>query len=315
MTNTGGSTTPAGWYNDPGGSGHLRWWDGAAWSAHLAPQPTPAPAFVAPEAAVVHEPTVMTADNEPYVPFQGSWNSRPQSGYTAGTDGDFARPARWNTAGGWLLALSYVMTLVVAAIYVAVNFAVFSDESNQARESTIAFASVWIEVALWALLLLFAVMDRRKLLSFGYLHPARVWWILLFPPLVYLIMRGVAISREVRHGFGPLITYLVSTLGIVLLSVATAIVIPAVLAGHLGAAGSASGATFASSLQKGINEKGVDYTVKCPTTIPDTVGSQFSCTAIPAPAGQVHTLNIEVVRGADGQPTAKLLSVTPPIAG
>lgn len=30
--------TPAGWYDD--GSGHQRWWDGIAWTEHLAPDPT-----------------------------------------------------------------------------------------------------------------------------------------------------------------------------------------------------------------------------------------------------------------------------------
>ena len=39
------TTTPAGWYPDPGGSGGVRWWDGAAWGEQLqaAPQPVAQP--------------------------------------------------------------------------------------------------------------------------------------------------------------------------------------------------------------------------------------------------------------------------------
>ena len=315
MTNTGGSSTPAGWYNDPGGSGHLRWWDGTAWSAHLAPQPTPTPVVPPPVAPVppAYEPTATTVENEPYVPFQGSWNQRQQNVYGQSADVDFARPARWNTAGAWLLAFSYPMSLVVAAAYVAVNFATFATESTQARQDSITFASVWIQVALWVLMVLFALMDRSKLISYGYVRPSRVWWILLLPPLVYLIMRGVGISREVRHGFGPLIAYLATAVGIVLLSVITAIAIPALLAGSGVIGSSESSASFASSLQRGLNENGAHYVVTCPPRIPDTVGASFSCNAVASGSGEVLTLDIEVVRGANGQPTAKLLSMTPAI--
>jgi hypothetical protein len=47
MTSTGGShfssPSPPGWYLDPGGGGGRRWWDGLAWTEHLAP-PTSTPA-------------------------------------------------------------------------------------------------------------------------------------------------------------------------------------------------------------------------------------------------------------------------------
>ena len=46
----------AGWYTDPGQTGHLRWWDGQQWTEHIrapAPAPTaPAAAFALPDAAV-----------------------------------------------------------------------------------------------------------------------------------------------------------------------------------------------------------------------------------------------------------------------
>lgn len=49
---TSGSLPPASWYPDPGGSGGLRYWDGARWTEHLAPDhtasgPGPEPGAVA----------------------------------------------------------------------------------------------------------------------------------------------------------------------------------------------------------------------------------------------------------------------------
>ena len=198
------------------------------------------------------------------------------------------RPVRWNTAGAWLLAFSFLVPLVVGASYVAVNFAALSQESAQERQTNFEFASIWIQVALWVLMVLFALMDRRQLISFGHLRPARAWWILLFP-------RWCTSSCVASGSLARFVTDSVRSSPIL----------------------SRSWALFcsASSLQRGINENGGNYVVTRPPTIPDTVGSEFSCTRVPSTSGETHTLNIEVVRGTDGQPTAKLLSVTPPING
>jgi Protein of unknown function (DUF2510) len=34
------SEVPAGWYQDPSGSGQRRWWDGQMWTSHYAPDTT-----------------------------------------------------------------------------------------------------------------------------------------------------------------------------------------------------------------------------------------------------------------------------------
>jgi Protein of unknown function (DUF2510) len=313
MTNTGGAGIPAGWYTDPAGSGHLRWWDGSAWTAHLAPQPTPAP-VVQPTAQqpVSQEPAAVTADNHPYVPFQGAWNQQSQAGDlgTAGST-DFARPAQWNTAGAWLLAFSYVFALIAVFGWAVANSSSLALDTEVKRDADITFASLWIPVALFVLQVLFTLMDRRKLRSFGYLRLASFWWILLLPPLVYLIMRAVVISREVRHGFAPLVTYLVTIGAVVLLGIGTAIAIPAFMNQRTGSLASTQ---FASSLQTGLDEKGGHFTVTCPPSIPTSIGSTFTCTAVDS-AGTSHSLDIQVITGTDGKPGVKLLSVTPPITG
>jgi hypothetical protein len=39
---------PAGWYEDPASSAHVRWWNGLSWTEHTAIKPTPQPQPVAP---------------------------------------------------------------------------------------------------------------------------------------------------------------------------------------------------------------------------------------------------------------------------
>lgn len=36
---------PAGWYPDPSGGDHRRWWDGKTWTQHTAPFQRPAPVY------------------------------------------------------------------------------------------------------------------------------------------------------------------------------------------------------------------------------------------------------------------------------
>ncbi len=316
MTGTAGSTTPAGWYTDPGGSGHLRWWDGTTWTAHLAPQPTPSPAPtpVVSVAPVVQSPLVprpvdpglATASGERYVPFQGSWNQTYQ-----GSAEDLARPAQWNTGGAWLLAFSPLISVIAVAGLVAAYGPILASTVTS-QTSTLTLTLPAIQFGIFLLTILFAAMDRRKLQSFGYLQPASIWWTLL-APLAYLIARGIAVSREVRHGFGPLIAYAISIVGIVLLGVGVAIAIPVFIGTQAAAGNAAYEVQFIAGLEKGLDENGGHYTVSCPPTIPTTVNAEFSCTATDAATNTAHTLNIEIVRGADGKLTPKLLSVEPPI--
>ena len=309
MTNTSGPTTPAGWYPDPAGSENLRWWDGATWTAHMAPRPTPTPTptpvVQAPTMPPVVTPGMQTVTGEPYVPFQGSWNQSSQGGGHGG-EGEFARPGQWNTAGAWLLAFSPLYTAIaLVLIFVLTAGAEIANATPATSVSIFA-----IDIALVLVNILLALSDRRRLRSYGFPQTASVWWILL-GPLVYLIVRAVNTWREARHGIAPMITYIViAVVSGVVISILAAV---SVLAsqGEFGATGYA--VQFAAGIEKGLNEHGGHYVVVCPPTFPTTIDAKFSCTATDTATNTAHTLNIEIVQGPDGKPTEKLLSVDPPI--
>jgi hypothetical protein len=307
MTNTSGPTTPAGWYPDPAGSGNLRWWDGATWTAHLAPRPTPVatPVVQAPAPQPVVAPGMRTVTGEPYVPFQGSWNQSYQGNAYGGAE--LTGPGQWNTASAWVLAFSPLYTTIALALIVILTVA-GADLSKATSATFVAILGIAIVLVLVDILL--AISDRRKLRSSGFLQTASVWWILL-GPVVYLIVRAVNIWREVRHGIAPMITYIVvAVVSGVLIGILAALSVIA-SQGELGT--SAYAVQFTAGVEKGLNENGGHYVVVCPTTFPTTINAQFTCTATDTATNTAHTLNIEIVQGADGKPTEKLLSVNPPI--
>jgi hypothetical protein len=315
MTNVSGPT-PAGWYHDPAGSGHLRWWDGSAWTAHLVPQPEPVPTPIV-QAPVVQAPVVQasalppvqgsTFDSEPvYVPFQGAWNSTSQGSSYGNASLDFARPAQWNTIWVWLLAFSTLLTVVVVTIF----FLVAGGATLTPSE---VFGYLALSAALYVINILFAAADRKKLIGWGYLSTASIWWTLL-SPLFYLIFRAIAVRREVGRGIAPLIAYLVVTFGAsIILSIGSAVFIPAFLALHGGATNRTNAAQFTAGLRNGLDEHGGNYTVSCPSIIPSAIGATFSCTATDAATQTTHVLNIQITAGANGEPGLKLLSVVPPV--
>jgi len=341
MSNTTGSQVPPGWYRDPAGSEQLRWWDGTAWTAHLAeppaaapvvaPTPVQAPVALAPvvQAPVVQAPVtqatavapVQLEDETNYVPFR-STQLVAQDRYGYGPE-QFSRPAHWNTAGAWLLATSYFWTLILVGLGFTAYGAVIGFES---LGKTVALGGgfwgvgVVVGIVVWLLMLLAAARDQARLRRFGYLKPTSILWILLLPPLVYLIIRTVRIRSEASRGQAPLVFYLASYVSIVVISIVAAVAIPTFLAAHSGLTGSATNAANATNLAVGIKSglqgnSTATYSVTCtPFAAPKTNPIDVSCTAVETATNSTHVLDIEVEPGeTGGQPSFKLVSVTPPI--
>lgn len=61
MADLQGIPLPAGWYPDPGGADHRRWWDGKTWTQHTAPFQRPAPVYDVDD-LLQSKPRVVTSD-------------------------------------------------------------------------------------------------------------------------------------------------------------------------------------------------------------------------------------------------------------
>ncbi|HEX4443007.1 MAG TPA: DUF2510 domain-containing protein [Galbitalea sp.] len=327
MSDTGGPAIPAGWYSDPTNSAQLRWWDGTAWTSHLAAAPTPAPqpAPVQPQAPQVNGQQAdvsqtLDTTGRPYVPFQNSWNERTGE---YGPVQDFARPSQSNTAGVWLLATSYFWTGIVGFIVGLIAGAASGGSSIEVNGrltpgGVVLEVSVW--VITWILLIIAGARDNARLRQLGYRHFTSPAWLLLAPPLVYLIIRTVRVRRESDRGAAPLVFYLVSGAVLVVIAVIAVVVVASVtgLGGaNLATSDSANGSSLAAGITDGLEKNGGSYTVTCtPFAKPTTTPVDVSCTAIDASTTVAHQLMIEVDPSATagGQPTVRLLSVNPPIA-
>jgi hypothetical protein len=310
MSSTGGAPTPAGWYADPAGSTQLRWWDGTAWTAHLAAPPAPAPTSV-PEPQYA-APSHFAVEPTPYVPMGGtnapaasSGTTSPGTGYGAGYGAQSVQvyePGSSNTAGVWIVALSPIYSALLVLV------ALFLIYQNPSAIEIIYVADVGASGVVAAIIVFAAARDRRALFLRGYDNPASFWWALLNP--VYLIVRTVRVLREVHRGGAPLWTWIGAWICAIVLTIVGSVVMLPVF---LNSSTVRTGTSLAASIQNGMDSRGGNYLVTCPPTVSFVLGTEFSCTALDEANGQSHTLLIDVVSGSDGRPTVSLKSVTPPI--
>lgn len=235
MTDQAIRVVPAGWYEDPASSAHVRWWNGLAWTEHTSPKPTGDPQLqITAEPAgsattatgSIPTPEILARieearDLERQYGISTSENdiiardTREPGGDHAGIEGSTTLPdyRPWNaepepvdeepstsTSSAWLIALWPVFTLVAAAVAAYLAFYVVPQPS--VAGVPVVAAAVLVPTLLT---IVWAVTDVRRLRSRGF-RPARPTLALL-GPLVYLIGRRTRVT-----GSGPLVTLIILTL-------------------------------------------------------------------------------------------------------
>ncbi|MER3388213.1 MAG: DUF2510 domain-containing protein [Microcella pacifica] len=161
--------------------------DTPPWAASSVAAPSVEGSFAAPS-------SVADLESVDYAPMERSWAPSATAAPARRT------PQATGTAGAWLLALSPVLTLLLAA---GVGALVLSDPL-----SPVAAIAAWVASGLTlAWLVLAVVADFRRLGALGYASRPSVLWIIL-GPLPYLISRTVHVHRATGRGSAPLWVYL-----------------------------------------------------------------------------------------------------------
>ena len=165
------TAVPPGWYDDPADpTGTYRWWDGAEWTTYTSPKQ--------------QLPVTYSRD--------------PSLRGTAFSYGEAAVPSLSGspqTPGVWLLA---VLPLINVAVY---GLAVWVAVTANVPIPPLATYAIAVGLSWW-----FGWLDARELRRRGY-PAASLLWMLLLPPLVYLIARGRILRKIGAKAWPPEVGY------------------------------------------------------------------------------------------------------------
>jgi hypothetical protein len=200
---------PAGWYPDAADSSSRRWWDGAAWTAHVAPLAPVSQGTADNAIALLERPADMSSQD--FALIAGGYTPKPTE-----TASYHATEPVWlgspQTLPGWFIAVSPLWYAGVGILVGIIGRLIFpgAEQSVAAAPSLIAFLLILVGLAR---------EDRKRMHARGY-RPVATGWVLI--PLVYLILRTV---RTGRSGAAMLVVYLVLQLAFLALVVVLAIAI------------------------------------------------------------------------------------------
>ena len=225
MTDQATRVVPAGWYEDPSDQSQVRWWNGIAWTDHTQAKPD--------------LDAVDSTRLEEHFAATGAVRTRIRS---------------TSTAESWLV--SFTPVLLAAALLTAGWAWLY-----------VSPTPLWLVAALvvvYAVALLCAILDRRKLARWEHTPPPLVTALLTAP--VYLLVRALRLSRS----WGQLVAWVLLMVGLIGAPVA------AWYAGALGNVQLAVG--IQSAIRDDLVGSGQAAGVSCPPIADSTsVGSIYSC--------------------------------------
>lgn len=187
------STAPAGWYPDPAGSGHLRWWDGAQWSEHV--HPVPDAAASAPAASA----TAATAASP-----------APATGPTSAAITHRAGLYTWYI---WAIVLLPLLSVIAFGFFDLRGLMVNSVEAPSRGPSSLAAVSLMLDPGYLAMVgigwvvygvtVVLAFLDWRVLQRAAVVRPFHWAWSFI-GGWVYVIGRSVVVKTRTGRGLLPI---------------------------------------------------------------------------------------------------------------
>ena len=217
---------------------------------------------------VPFDPSAVNLQPVPVIPFSSRDPYNSASTARPGMRAYAAAPVG-PTGSTWTGGLAFML---LAPLISTATFFVWSQLTTTAGLSLSSVS--WLPFALGGIGLIglaAAQIDRNSLARRGYFDLASPFWVLLIPPLVYLIVRAMRLRGQGR-GAGPAI-------GLWALSyIAANILIGVISIAWLSAPTPERVALVESTIQQQLATKNITATVNCPAVTSFAPGSAFDCT-------------------------------------
>ncbi len=224
-----------------------------------------------PGAYVPFDPNAVHLEPVPIIPFSSRDPFNSASTARPGMRAYAAAPVG-PTGSTWTGGLVFML---LAPLISTATFFVWSQLTPFTRLS--ADSVTWLPFALFGISLLglaSAQIDRSALARRGYFDLASPFWVLLIPPLVYLIVRALRLRGQGKGAGAAIGLWVLSYVGAYALTILVAF-------GWLSAPTPERVASLESAMQQQLATQNITATVSCPAVTSFAPGSTFECTVTP----------------------------------